>query len=256
MPGTMMSHHGAPQNSGAAPLPAATEAPASEGLPEVGENRDVSTLLDVAYPMQRVRLRWHTLNGGEVAVPGQVQTVNGQVVEVWFNRNAPSFNPLHSDDQIWVDTLDGTETYVYAGWLIGMRPPDTMIVLVQGLPRKDQRRQYVRERVGLPPLPVVTVDETGEPSGQVQEATVIDLSGGGVRMELERPVRLHERVMLTLDLGEAPFDVTVTVVEAIQTIKGRQIVRGYFSEITERCRRDIIRYVFREQIRKSRLAPP
>jgi c-di-GMP-binding flagellar brake protein YcgR len=63
-------------------------------------------------------------------------------------------------------------------------------------------------------------------------------------------------MMVTFDLGDAQFDVIMTIVESVQTIKGRQIVRGYFSEIAERSRRDIIRFVFREQIRKSRLAPP
>jgi c-di-GMP-binding flagellar brake protein YcgR len=250
MSGTMTSTHGA--QDAAAPVPA----PAADSLPDIGENRDVATLLDVAYPMQRVRIRWHTLDGGEVAVPGQIQTVEGQTVTVWFDRNAPSYNPLHSDDQVWIDTLGEAETYVYAAWITGMRPPDTMVVLVQGLPRKDQRRQYVRERVGLPPLPMVPVNEHGDPAGDMQEVTVTDLSGGGIRLEIERPVEQDQSIAITMDLGDEPFEVIVTIVESVTTIKGRQIVRGYFSEIPERCRRDIIRFVFREQIRKSRLAPP
>jgi c-di-GMP-binding flagellar brake protein YcgR len=250
MPGTMMSSHGSSD------LNAAAQSASPAPLEEIGENRDASTLLDIAYPMQRVRIRWHTLDGGEVAVPGQIQTVEGQVIEVWFDRNAPSYNPLHSDDQVWIDTMGDLETYVYAAWIIGMRPPDTMVVLVQGLPRKDQRRQYVRERVGLPPMPMVPVNEFGDPAGDVQEINVTDLSGGGMRFELDKPVPADQRIMITFDLGEEPFDVVVKIVESVQTIKGRQIVRGYFDEITERSRRDIIRFVFREQIRKSRLAPP
>jgi hypothetical protein len=73
---------------------------------------------------------------------------------------------------------------------------------------------------------------------------------------MDKPAAANQRVLVTFDLGDAPFDVTMTVVESIQTITGRQIIRGYFSEIEERRRRDIIRFVFREQIRKSRLAPP
>jgi len=253
MLGTRMSHRAVPEATGSAPPPSVA---AAAPLPEIGENRDVSTLLDIAYPMQRVRIRWHALNGGEVAVPGQVYTVDGQLVQVWFDRSAPSYNPLHSDDQVWIDTISDADTYVYAGWIVGMRPPDTMVVLVQGLPRKDQRRQYVREHVSLPPLPMVPIDEEGEPVGEMQEIVVKDLSGGGMRMEVDRPVPPDLRLLVTFDLGVAPFDVTLTVVEAIQTIKGRRIVRGYFSQIEESRRRDIIRFVFREQIRKSRLAPP
>src|ERR1043166_5732276 len=62
---------------------------------------------DVTYPMQRVMIRWHTLDGGEVAIPGQIQDVMDEIVEVWFDRNVASYNPLRSDDRIWLDTFEG-----------------------------------------------------------------------------------------------------------------------------------------------------
>jgi c-di-GMP-binding flagellar brake protein YcgR len=213
------------------------------------------TLLDVAFPMQQVRLRWHSMNGGEVSVPGQIQSIDGEIVDVWFDRSAPSFNPLHSDDQIWVDVFFGSETFVFASWLIGMRPPDTMVILVQGLPRKDQRRQYVRERVDLPPQPLVPLDEEGEPCGPVQEVVLLDMSGGGARLETSQKVPVKGSLQLTLDLGLGPFDVVVTIVDVYETVSGRQIVRGYFAEIEERFRRDVIRFIFKEQLRKARLSP-
>jgi c-di-GMP-binding flagellar brake protein YcgR len=207
--------------------------------------------------MQRVMVRWHTLDGGEVSIPGQIQDVNDELVEVWFDRNAHSYNPLHSDDRVWLDTFEGHTTYVFAGWIVGMRPPDTMVINVDGLPRRDQRRQYVREMVTLPPQPIVKLNDVGDPDGQVTEAFVHDLSGGGIRLEVHEPLPKGTKLLLTLDLGnEEPFDTTVTVVDALQTLAGAHIIRGFFSTIDERRRRDIIRYVFREQIRKSRLAPP
>jgi c-di-GMP-binding flagellar brake protein YcgR len=213
--------------------------------------------VDVAYPMQRVIVRWHTLDGGEVAIPGQIQDVDGEIVEVWFDRNSESYDPLRSDDRVWIDALDGNTTYVFAGWIIGMRPPDTLVINVDGLPRRDQRRQYVREIVTLPPQPVVTLDEFGEPDGMVVEALVNDLSGGGIRLQMDAPVPKGTKLLITIDLtGDEPFDATVTVVDALQSLNGAHIIRGHFSSIDERRRRDIIRYVFREQIKKSRLAPP
>jgi hypothetical protein len=59
-------------------------------------------LIDVAYPMQQVSMRWHTFDGGEVGVGGQIQAVDGWLVDVGFDRTAPSDSPLHSDDQIWI----------------------------------------------------------------------------------------------------------------------------------------------------------
>lgn len=213
------------------------------------------TLLDIAYPLQQVRIRWHTLDGGEACVPGQIQTIDRELVEVWFNRNTPTYDPLHADDQIWLDVLSGTHAYVFAGWLIGMRPPDTLVILVKGLPRRDQRRQYVRERVDLPPQIALPLDGEGREIGALQEVVLLDLSGGGVRMELSEPVPEDAILQLTLDVGTGPIEILVKIVGSYRTVTGRQIVRGYFREINERSRRDVIRFIFREQLRKARLAP-
>src|SRR5262249_20274135 len=103
-----------------------------------------------------------------------IQSIYGEIVDVWFNRSSESFTPMHSDDQIWIDTLSGDNTFVFSGWLIGRRPPDTMVILIKGLPRRDQRRQYVRERIDLPPQPLTPVDEKGEPIGPLQEVVLLD----------------------------------------------------------------------------------
>jgi c-di-GMP-binding flagellar brake protein YcgR len=205
--------------------------------------------------MQRVTIRWHSLDGGEVAIPGQLQSIDGELIAVWFDRSSASFNPLRGDDQIWIDAVANSHTYVFAGWLIGMRPPDTLVILVKGLPRRDQRRQYVREMVDLPPQTIVPLNDQGEPEGEVQEVVVLDLSGGGARLELKVPVPNGSSLQLTLDLGHVVFDCVVTVVDSLQTFTGRQIVRGAFSRISERFRRDVIRFVFSEQLRKARLTP-
>jgi len=210
--------------------------------------------VDIAYPMQKVMIRWHTLDNGEVSIPGQILDVDGEVVSVWFNRNVSSYNPYHADDRVWLDTFEGHVTQIFAGWLIGMRPPDTLVINIDGLPRRDQRRQHVRELVTLPPQPVVQLTEAGDPAGPVVEATVHDLSGGGVRIGLDMPLDKGTKFLLSLALDAEPFDVEVTVIDGLRSLTGGHIIRGFFSEIRESDRRSIVRYVFREQIRKARLA--
>jgi c-di-GMP-binding flagellar brake protein YcgR len=177
------------------------------------------------------------------------------MVEAWFDRSAPSYDPrrTHVDDQVWIDAISGAATFVVAGWLIGMRSPDTLVIMVKGLPRRDQRRQYVREPVELPSQVVVPVDADGEPIGDRQLAKIHDLSGGGVKLELHGQVTKDSRLMLTLELGDVSFDATVAVVDTFRTVRGRQFVRATFVEIEERFRREVIRFVYREQIRRSRL---
>ncbi|HZO24559.1 MAG TPA: PilZ domain-containing protein [Chloroflexota bacterium] len=125
--------------------------------------------------------------------------------------------------------------------------------MVKGLPRRDQRRQFVREIVELPAQTVVPVDADGEPIGDRQLVKVHDLSGGGVKLELHQEVQKDDLLMLNLELGEVSFDAIVSVVDTFRTVTGRQFVRSAFVDIEERFRREIIRFVFREQLRKSRL---
>lgn len=227
--------------------------PAASGAEEPVEPR--RELLDVVHPMQTVRVRWHTLNGGEVTLPGQVQSVDGEMIDVWFDRHAPGYDPLRTqmDEHIWIDAFSGADTYVFAGWLIGIRSPDTLVVMAKGAPRRDQRRQHVRELVELPAQTVFPVDADGEPIGDRQLVKIHDLSGGGVKMELHRDVAKNDLLLLNLELGEVSFDAIVCVVDAFRTVRGRQFVRCAFVEIEERYRREVIRFVFREQLRKSRM---
>src|SRR5262249_14113628 len=109
------------------------------------------TVFDVVQPMQQVRIRWHTLDGGESTVPGEIRSIDGEMIEVWFDRSAPAVDRFRTlrDDQIWIDAFAGVDTYVFAGWLIGIRPPDSLVIMVKGVPRRDQRRLHVRELVDL-----------------------------------------------------------------------------------------------------------
>lgn len=117
--------------------------------------------------------------------------------------------------------------------------------------------QFVREIVELPAQTVVPVDADGEPIGEPigdrQLVKIHDLSGGGVKLELHQEVQKDDLLMLNLELGEVSFDAIVPVVDTFRTVTGRQFVRSVFVDIEERFRREIIRFVFRDQLRKSRL---
>src|SRR5918998_333976 len=90
--------------TGAMPLRRHPAAPATARGAEPG--------LEFLYPLQRVKVRWHTLDGGEIAVPGQIHDVDGRLVAVWFDRSAPTFDPMHADDRAWLDVGQGGVVYV------------------------------------------------------------------------------------------------------------------------------------------------
>jgi c-di-GMP-binding flagellar brake protein YcgR len=215
----------------------------------------MSTPTDLRFlrPLQRVEVRWHTLDGGEVAIPGQVQSVDGAALAIWFDRTAPGFNPSHADDAVWLDVSGSDAVYVVPARLVGRQPPDILFLAVQGPARRDQRRHYVREVVDLPPVAGARLDQNGKPTGTTYLIRLIDLSGGGARFECSEQLQPDDLVELLLDLGDGrPFRAVVTALGPVDNPVGRCILRGYFSAIAERDRRRIIQYVFRQQIVKAK----
>ena len=219
------------------------EAPASPGT----EHRAAPDL-SFLYPLQRVKLRWHTLDGGEVAIPGQVEDVGTELVEVWFDREAASTSPMRADSLIWLDAGQGDVVHVVAGRVVERRPPDTLVVAPTGYARRDQRRHYVREIVELPSMQARLLFEEGYELGEPFLIWPMDLSGGGIRFRVTEPLPACEvRVRIMVSLGGDPFAVVAQPVGTYQTPGGEHVVRAFFTQIEERRRREIIQYVFRRQ---------
>ena len=212
--------------------------------------------LSFLYPLQRVKLRWHTLDGGEVTIAGQVQHVSGGLVEVWFDRDAAETSPMRADSQIWLDAGQGDVVHVVAGHVAERRPPDILVLAPTGYARRDQRRHYVREIVDLPSTMARLVSAEGYDLGEPFLIWPVDLSGGGIRFRVKEQMPTGEfRVRITVNLGADPFEVVAQPVGTYTTPGGEHIVRAFFAEISERRRRDIIQFVFRQQQLRPHVTP-
>lgn len=88
------------------------------------------------------------------------------------------------------------------------------------------------------------------------DATVEDISGGGIAFHTVKRVVEGElfTVVLDLDDGEEPLQAAGKVLKVSQEKDGSFVVRAEFAGISEKKRSRIIRYVYKEQVNESRIA--
>jgi len=111
--------------------------------------------------------------------------------------------------------------------------------------KKIQRRQYVRFDIALD-VKIEIEDKPGDPV----IALTKNVSAGGVQIVLQEPLPPDSRVKVTLPLtSEATVVATGEVIRVIFPEKPHEKITTAikFSEIEERARNLIVRYIFRKQ---------
>lgn len=155
--------------------------------------------------------------------------------------------PLHEGTKVKLVFWDETAVYSFEGKIMQrIAVPVPMFVLE--LPDtfdKIQRRNYVR----VPALfPVIFRMVTREGLSDFFNATMIDLSGGGMRFTTKE--RIEDKsllyVQISLPTGEIQTPVRVIRVEKIEETKVYSVSTEFY-EISERERDKIIRCVFDKQ---------
>lgn len=117
----------------------------------------------------------------------------------------------------------------------------TFVLSLVGEPEIFQRREYVRAKTELP------LEVRFEDGKQVVEATSIDLSGGGIRIQTAaNKLPVGARVRVTIHLPSHPVQVDAKVLRH----QGFLAVVLIFEEVEEADRQVIIRHVF-ERLRAS-----
>lgn len=204
--------------------------------------------------LQRVMLRWRTYEGDLVSVPGQIQDFEASTIDLWYDRSAPGYQPFDSRQKLEVLVPIDSALLVVEVVVRRRVPIDRIIVEVNGQPVRTQRRQYVRERVGVEVQASLQRDsaETLPPA----RIRLVDISAGGVCFRSSQPIEPGERVQLAIALAaDLTFEAVAQIVACEPTAAGddgteQQLpytVRACFPELPERERQRILRYVFQRQ---------
>ncbi|AET70273.1 putative glycosyltransferase [Desulfosporosinus orientis DSM 765] len=182
---------------------------------------------------------------------GQYRTRIEEVGEKLLMVGAPFENgelvPLREGTKVKLTFWDEAAVYSFEGKIMQrIAVPIPLFILV--LPDKVdkvQRRNYVRVPA-LFPVMFRTVNREG--LSDFQKATMIDLSGGGIRFTTKEHVEDKSLlyIQITLPNGEIQTPVRVIRVDKNEEMK-LYSVSGEFYEISERERDRIIRCVFDKQ---------
>jgi len=121
--------------------------------------------------------------------------------------------------------------------------------------RRNQLRQYVRVEINLPLkfrlLTTDNVDKSEVRRGEVVDAKMSDISGGGMSFLCERTLRVGDIITLNFDLPNAKFvGVASRVLRiSLQEGKAKTFFKHHvqFRDIEPRRRDIIVKYVFEKQ---------
>lgn len=155
--------------------------------------------------------------------------------------------PLREGTKVKLTFWDETAVYSFEGKIMQrIAVPVPMFVLeLPDTVDKVQRRNYVR----VPALfPIMFRMVTREGLSDLYQATMIDLSGGGLRFSTRERIENKSLlyIQISLPTGEIQSPVRVIRVEKIEDTKLYSVSTEFY-EISERERDKIIRCVFDKQ---------
>ena len=121
--------------------------------------------------------------------------------------------------------------------------------LPQGV-EHTERREFYRLAVHITPLYAARVDDQ---RGEIErlDATVLDISGGGIQLSTKQPVELGARLHLVILTGGDSIEVEVKVVAGGSKKDdrlSRYRVNTQFIDLQRVMRERIVSFVFREQV--------
>lgn len=169
--------------------------------------------------------------------------------------------PLPIDEEVVVEWVDAGERFAFPCQVIGRTMqvvPIVMLTLPQpGMVKRHQQRDFVRLDATLPVvyarLPELestgstTADE--EPQAlQYLGSRTLDISGNGAQIVTHQVLPIGSKLVLKLDLQGEELEIGAEVVRLADQQGSNEAWLGVrFTELSERDRERIVRFIFNEQ---------
>jgi c-di-GMP-binding flagellar brake protein YcgR len=192
---------------------------------------------------QRVLVAWDGgPRRGTLQMHGEVRMTFEETVWIWLDEKVSAERRPTLGQAIQVMTARADAMRMIPCRLVEQTKGASFQVAISGRVARVQRRDDVRMRVDLPPVSAVRLSPSGQPVGLLG-LNVIDLSAGGIRVQSSEPIRAGEnlRLVLRLDDGEP-------ITTAVEILIGGYAPQGRFGTISERDRRRVVQYVYREEL--------
>jgi hypothetical protein len=234
-------------------------APASDTIEDMlvitapAEQRRAEDWRDLVRSGRRVQVSWIAADGQanvvEMTARGEVRTIFEETVWVWLDHDLPAecCPALGQVVDVLVSTGDALR-------LVPCRLAETshgasLQLAVTGRASRIQRRLDVRAQVSLPPMSAVRLSENDVPLGLVG-VRLLDLSAGGACFQIPQSESTDRlRLMLRLNDDDPPLTPTIEILES------GLVSRGRFLAMPENERRQIVQYVYRQELAERRETP-
>ncbi|MCM0650433.1 PilZ domain-containing protein [Clostridium swellfunianum] len=162
--------------------------------------------------------------------------------------------PLRPGEQVEVLYYSDKDIYKFYTYAIGRRVDKIPIILL-AYPKeiyKVQRRRFVRVPIvcSIEYLKIGKNDEV-----KALKATMVDLSGGGMRIKLREELNLGDKIIAKIPIDNEFLEVKGEIVRIEPEEDSKRIICGVsFTELEERKREKVIRFIFqvmRDQMKKG-----
>jgi len=114
--------------------------------------------------------------------------------------------------------------------------------------KKMERRAFYRLLITIPVVQAELIEEEG--AGEPIEATIVDLSGGGVRLRVDRTLSAGTRLELVFDLRDRRLRLEAEIIHLAELERARGTryeAQCRFLEISKIDQDTIVRFIFEKQ---------
>jgi c-di-GMP-binding flagellar brake protein YcgR len=182
----------------------------------------------------------------------RIEDTEGDILILGVPYTEQGFVPVRPGEKIEVVFVMGEGPYKFEEKILSLQV-DTLPTFTVPWPRKAkriQRRFFVRLAY-FKDIQYQVVDE-GKKLGEQQGAQTLNLSGGGILMQIAQPLTKGEKILVHLEVDAKMIQIPSVVkrVEEVEfTLRGGDRKKRYrvsvqFEEISERIRDKIVRQVF------------
>ena len=195
---------------------------------------------------------------GDSQYASAVRHVSPEVMRIDPPQRDGEVMPLHPDDDVMLALHINGRMYTFVSTVqaIEAAPQASVIVDRPRLVEQGDRREFFRLPVSIQPSHAAILDSEGN-EDVLLEATILDVSAGGVQLRSKQPIEAGQRIRLVFSLDEDSPEVDVTVVArsvmlALSSLAdGRRThyrVNTRFEGAPRAVQERIVKFVFRRQL--------
>ncbi|NLM20978.1 MAG: pilus assembly protein PilZ [Peptococcaceae bacterium] len=188
----------------------------------------------------------------------KIEEIGNNIISIGVPLVEGHFIPLREGTKLKVIFTDESAAYAFSSTIVKRitSPIPTFFIEAPKKIRKIQRRQHVRVPV-VQDLTYRIVDEEvdgKEDDGEEKKGFTQDLSGGGLLLKCSEELSPKTKIKIKMLIDTVQLEIPAVVIRSVKEDDNVYSVSVAFTDISERTRDKIIKYIFsiqREMLKKG-----